>query len=171
MIKVSVDSETGEPDGKWPPAFKFKVKKQNNKFTCNVFDSSKNQLNVDDSESDDFVDLNNVLVKGASVNLILKCVSVWLINGKFGVTWQAEQIMVTERPSVSLVGCAFKDDDDDEVPSNDVSNKVEEEEVEQESEKVEDSDDEEEEEEVEEEEPEPEPEPKKKKVVRRKKSE
>ena len=121
MIKVSVDSETGEPDGKWPPSFKFKVKKQNNKFTCNVFDSSKNQLNVDDTESEDFVDLKNVLVKGATVNLILKCVSVWLINGKFGVTWQAEQIMVTQKPSVSLTGCAFLKDDDDEVSSNDVA--------------------------------------------------
>ena len=120
MIKVSVDSETGEPDGKWPPAFKFKIKKQNSKFTCNVFDSSKNQLNIDDSTSEDYVDLKTVLVKGSSVNLILKCVSVWLINGKFGVTWQAEQIMVTQKPSLSLSGCAFIQDDDDEVSSNDV---------------------------------------------------
>ena len=161
MIKVSVDSETGEPDGKWPPAFKFKIKKQNSKFTCNVFDSSKNQLNVDNAEAEDFVDLKTVLVKGATVNLILKCVSVWLINGKFGVTWQAEQIMVTQKPSVSLTGCAFLKDDDDEVPSSDVEAAAEQ--------VVDDSDDDEEEEE---EEQEPEPEPKKKKVVRRvKKSE
>ena len=99
----------------------YTLQKQNNKFTCNVFDSSKNQLNVDDTESEDFVDLKNVLVKGATVNLILKCVSVWLINGKFGVTWQAEQIMVTQKPSVSLTGCAFLKDDDDEVSSNDVA--------------------------------------------------
>ena len=167
MIKVSVDSETGEPDGKWPPAFKFKIKKQNSKFTCNVFDSSKNQLNVDNAEAEDFVDLKTVLVKGATVNLILKCVSVWLINGKFGVTWQAEQIMVTQKPSVSLSGCAFIQDDDDEVPSNDVA-------AEQ---VVEDSDDDDEEEQVDDEEedpepvPEPEPEPKKKKIRRVKKAE
>ena len=165
MIKVSVDSETGEPDGKWPPAFKFKIKKQNSKFTCNVFDSSKNQLNVDNNEAEDFVDLKTVLVKGATVNLILKCVSVWLINGKFGVTWQAEQIMVTQKPSVSLNGCAFLNEDDDEVPSND----LEAEQVVDDSEEEEEAEEEEaEEEEV----PEPEPEPKKKKVVRRvKKSE
>ena len=124
MIKVSVDSETGEPDGKWPPAFKFKIKKQSNKFTCNVFDSLKNQLNVDNTDSEDFVDLKTVLLKGTTVNLILKCVSVWLINGKFGVTWQAEQIMVTQKPSVSLTGCAFIQDDDDEVPSKDISEQV-----------------------------------------------
>ena len=164
MIKVSVDSETGEPDGKWPPAFKFKIKKQNSKFTCNVFDSSKNQLNVDNTESEDFVDLKTVLVKGSTVNLILKCVSVWLINGKFGVTWQAEQIMVTQKPSVSLNGCAFLKDDDDEVPSNDV---VAEQVV---DDSDDDSDDDGEEETVEE--VVEEPEPKKKKVVRRvKKSE
>ena len=167
MIKVSVDSETGEPDGKWPPAFKFKIKKQNSKFTCNVFDSSKNQLNVDNTEAEDFVDLKTVLVKGATVNLILKCVSVWLINGKFGVTWQAEQIMVTQKPSVSLNGCAFLNEDDDEVPSSDVAA----EQVVDDSEDDEEQVDDDEEESVEEEEPEPEPEPKKKKVVRRKKSE
>ena len=168
MVKVSVDSETGEPDGKWPPAFKFKIKKQNSKYTCNVFDSSKNQLNVDNTESEDFVDLKNVLVKGATVNLILKCVSVWLINGKFGVTWQAEQIMVTQKPSVSLTGCAFIQDDDDEVPSNDVESQVVDDSDEDDEEQV----DEDEEEEEEEPEPAPEPEPKKKKVVRRvKKSE
>ena len=167
MVKVSVDSETGEPDGKWPPAFKFKIKKQNSKFTCNVFDSSKNQLNVDNTEAEDFVDLKTVLVKGATVNLILKCVSVWLINGKFGVTWQAEQIMVTQKPSVSLNGCAFLNEDDDEVPSNDVvAEQVVDDSEEDEEEQVDDD-----EEESVEEEPEPEPEPKKKKVVRRKKSE
>ena len=166
MIKVSVDSETGEPDGKWPPAFKFKIKKQNNKFTCNVFDSSKNQLNVDDTESEDFVDLKNVLVKGATVNLILKCVSVWLINGKFGVTWQAEQIMVTQKPSVSLTGCAFIQDDDDEVPSKDISEKVDNSEESNEIVDNEDSDNEEEEEEK----PEPVETKPSKKVVRRKKT-
>lgn len=168
MIKVSVDSETGEPDGKWPPAFKFKIKKQNSKFTCNVFDSSKNQLNVDNTEAEDFVDLKTVLVKGSTVNLILKCVSVWLINGKFGVTWQAEQIMVTQKPSVSLNGCAFLNEDDDEVPSNDVVA----EQVVDDSDDDEEQVDDDEEESLDEEEPEPAPEPKKKKVVRRvKKSE
>ena len=75
---------------------------------------------MDNAEAEDFVELKNVLVKGATVNLILKCVSVWLINGKFGVTWQAEQIMVTQKPSVSLSGCAFLKEDDDEVPPNNV---------------------------------------------------
>ena len=76
--------------------------------------------------------------------------------------------MVTERPSVSLNGCAFIQDDDDEVQSNVVSNK---EDVEEVSEKVEDSDEDEDEDDDSDHEPEPEPVPKKKKVVRRKKSE
>ena len=67
------------------------------------------------------------------------------------------------KPSVSLSGCAFINDDDDEVPSNDV---VAEQVVDDSDDDDNDDDDEEEEE------PEPEPEPKKKKVVRRvKKSE
>ena len=48
------------------------------------------------------------------MNIILKCSMVWLINNKFGVTWYAEQIMVTEKVSNSLGnGCAFIDDDDE----------------------------------------------------------
>ena len=104
-------------------------------------------------------------------------------NGKFGVTWQAEQMMVTTKPSVTLKGCAFVDDDDDAVPSNDVASNVvadsDDEYAEanngKEPDKVNDSDDDSDEDSDDDvkEEPAPEPEPvKKKKVVRRvKKSE
>ena len=97
------------------------------------------------------------------MNVILKCSMVWLINNKFGVTWYAEQVKVTEKVSTSLgKACAFIDDDDDEVVNDVVDDVV--------NDVVNDADngdlDSDDETPTEVQEPEPEPEPKKK-VVRR----
>ena len=124
MVKLSTDSETGEPNGKYPPSFKFKIKRKDNLHECSVYDSNKSVYNIDNEDGDNFVNLESILVKGASMNVILKCSMVWLINNKFGVTWYGEQIMVTEKVSNSLgSGCAFIDDDDDEQ-SDTVDNSV-----------------------------------------------
>jgi len=115
MVKLSTDSETGEPNGKYPPSFKFKIKRKDGKHECSVYDSNKSVYNIDDKDGDNFVNLEDILVKGAAMTVILKCSMVWLINNKFGVTWYGEQIMVTEKVSSSLGNsCAFLDDDDDE---------------------------------------------------------
>jgi len=125
MIKVSVDSETGEPNGKFPPSFKLKVKKKDGKHECSIYDVDKKSYNVDDKNDPDFVDLESVITKGSTMNVILKCNGIWLINNKFGCTWNAEQIMVTTRPTKALNGCAFIDDEDDEDTAQDtVSEKV-----------------------------------------------
>uniref|UniRef100_A0A6C0C4K4 Uncharacterized protein n=1 Tax=viral metagenome TaxID=1070528 RepID=A0A6C0C4K4_9ZZZZ len=124
MVKLSTDSETGEPNGKYPPSFKFKIKRKDGVHECSVYDSNKSVYNIDNKDDDNFVNLEDILVKGASMNVILKCSMVWLINNKFGVTWYGEQIMVTEKVSSSLgSGCAFIDDDDDEQ-SDTVDNSV-----------------------------------------------
>ena len=159
MVKVSTDSESGEPDGKWPPSFKFKIKKKDGVHDCSVYDPQKNTYNIDEEQGDNFVNLEDILKKGSSMSVILKCSMVWLINNKFGVTWYAEQVKVTEKVSNSLgKACAFIDDDDDEVVNDVVEDAVEE--VEDNNDEV-DSDDE-----TPTEVHEPEPEPKKK-VVRR----
>ena len=123
-IKVSTDSESGEPDGKWPPSFKFKIKRKDEVHDCSVYDPQKNTYNIDDEHGADFVNLEDILKKGSTMNVILKCPTVWLINNKFGVTWYAEQVKVTEKVSKSLgKACAFIEDEDDEVV-NDVVNDV-----------------------------------------------
>ena len=177
MVKLSTDSETGEPNGKYPPSFKFKIKRKDGKHECSVYDSSKSVYNIDSQEDENFVKLEDILVKGASMNVILKCSMVWLINNKFGVTWYGEQIMVTEKVSNSLGnGCAFIDDDDEEVSDTVDTNSGSVEVVDSdedhdqavnpvEAEDVSDSDSGDDEPE-----PEPEPEPVKKKVRRVKKA-
>jgi hypothetical protein len=118
MIKVSVDSETGEPNGKWAPTFAFKVVKRDGKVQCDCYDADKNELAL---SGDGAVDLESMFKKGTKVKMILKCNGLWIASGKFGCTWRAEQIKINS--PIEYSGYAF--DDDDEEESNVVSQSVE----------------------------------------------
>ena len=48
------------------------------------------------------------------MNVVLRCNGIWVINGKFGCTWRAEQLKV-EVSQKSIDGYAFRDDDDDDM--------------------------------------------------------
>jgi len=113
LIKVYTDPETGESTGKFAPTFKFKIVKKDDKHDCSVYDTNKTEFNTNDNTADNFIELDQVLTKGSSMNVILKCNGVWLINGNFGCTFRAEQVMVTTRQSTILRGFGFIQDDDD----------------------------------------------------------
>ena len=166
MVKVSVDSETGEPNGKWAPTFAFKIVKRDGKVQCDCYDSEKNKLEL---EGDNSVDLETMFKKGTKVRMILKCNGLWIASGKFGCTWRAEQIKINS--PIEYSGYAFDDDDEDEGVELTRTDTVSQPEnyVESEEEEEEEAADEEEDEEEDEVEEEPEPEPVKKKVVRKKK--
>ncbi len=166
QIKVSVDSETGEPND-YPPKFTYKVVKRDGKFqNFKIYDNNKKVFDVNKS-TDEPVELTNVVMKGALVKVVLKCNGIWVANGKFGCTWRAEQMRV-KVPEGGLRDFAIlsdsEEEDDDETSS--VTATTDEKPV-----MIEDSDEEEEEVEEEEVEPTPPPEPKKKtRKVRVKKS-
>ena len=149
QIKISVDSETGEPNS-YPPKFTYKVVKRDGKFQrFKIYDNNKKVFDVDKT-TDEPVDFGNVVMKGALVKVVLKCNGIWVANGKFGCTWRAEQMRV-KIPEGGLRDFAIlsdsEEEDDEETPIM-----------------LEDSDEEEEEEEVKVEEPEPEPKKKVRKV-------
>ena len=110
MIKVSVDSETGEPNGKWAPTFAFKIVKRDGKVLCDCYDADKKELVL---EGDDSVDLESMFKKGTKVKMILKCNGLWIASGKFGCTWRAEQVKINS--PIEYSGYAFDDDDDDGI--------------------------------------------------------
>ena len=68
LIKQSLDKDTGEPDGKYPDSFAFKVQKKNDIVNCKVYDSQRNDLLSDPDNN-----LQDVLKKGSKVKAILKC--------------------------------------------------------------------------------------------------
>jgi len=153
QVKVSMDPETGEPNGKYPPKVAFKIIKKDDKVQCKIYDNQKNVFDVN-NETENPVDLLNVIAKGSQIKAVLKCNGIWLANGKFGCTWRAEQVRV-KVPEGGLQDFAIMSDSDDEdegeAPVETTTNLI-------------DDSDEEEEEVVEEVKPTPKP---KKKVTRR----
>ena len=174
MVKVSTDPETGEPNGRYPDSFAFKINKRDGKFKdFAIYDASKNVFDVDGT-TDNPTDITKLIVKGALIKVVMKCNGIWVANGKFGCTWKAEQVRV-KVPEGGLRDFAIMSDSDDSDDEEEVSsgpplarqvstaiNMVEDSSDEEEDKKVmflekDDSDPE----------PEPEPEPEKK-VVKKK---
>ena len=121
QLKVSIDKDSGEPDGKYPPSFTFKITKYDGKSSCDCFDKDKKLMNVDDSSKDDYVNLGSeydpenhdgVFKSGVKVKAILKCNGIWFTQTGFGVIWNATQIRITvpER----FENYSFLDDSSDE---------------------------------------------------------
>jgi hypothetical protein len=149
QIKVSVDSETGEPND-YPPKFTYKAVKRDGKFKdLQVYDENKKVFDINKT-TDEPVEFSNVVMKGALVKVIIRCNGIWVANGKFGCTWRAQQIMV-KVPEGGLQDFAILSDSEEENDDEDSSK----EEVDEKPLMLEDSEEEEEVEKVEEVKPEP----------------
>ena len=128
MKRVSVDAETGEPDGKYPPSFRFKIPKSNGKWNCKVFDHNRKEININEMSNEEVFAL---FPKKSTIKVLLKLTVVWIANGKFGVSWKAEQIKVSKPKT--LEAYAFQDSDEDDsgeaLESDDDDDSSDEEEV------------------------------------------
>ena len=101
-IKRSKDKTTGEFTNKYAPTFKGKLSVWEGSLKCVVFDNNRSKIE------------NNALdqlTRGRSITTIVRCKNIWFINGKFGVSWEFEQIKL-DKPT-NLIGYAFRDDDED----------------------------------------------------------
>lgn len=101
---VKVATENGEPTDKYPPTFKTKVSNYEGKFKVLCFN--------DEKESLDNMDLPNLVGKGQSVRGLVRLSGIWFAGGKFGVTWELQQLKLT--PRAQIKDYAFEDDSDDE---------------------------------------------------------
>ena len=109
MVKVSVDPETQEPNGKWAPSFGFKIVKRDGKVQCDCYNSTKEELVT---SGDGAVDLETMFKKGTKLKMIIKCNGLWISNVGWGCTWRAEQIKIDVPAGFS--GYAFDDSDDED---------------------------------------------------------
>ena len=126
MIKYAVDKETGEPNGKYPPSFTFKVNQYDGDVKCKFFDGDKKAINVNDPDGEDYqkvgicipwkdrmsIPHEGIFKKDTMVKGVLRCKGVWLMNGNFGISWSAEQLRVKGPPGFD--DYAFLDDSDGE---------------------------------------------------------
>lgn len=153
-IKYPKDKETGEIIDKYPPTYRVKLKKnQNGAFRCECYDHA--------TKEDLSIEAIMPKMKGSKITSIANCSGVWLAGGKFGISWNASQLLVAVNTGIKKFAFRDLEDDDDESSpgskdeeittevSNDVDTSDDEEEVVEEEEVEE----EEVEEEVEEEKP------------------
>lgn len=87
-VKFAKDKD-GNPQP-YPPTTKLKLRKVNGDFETKVFDVKGNPYKG--------VPMEDLIVKGAQVTVIMECAGVWFAGSKFGLTWRAKQVVIHRLP-------------------------------------------------------------------------
>jgi hypothetical protein len=109
VIRISKDAN-GNPKP-YPPSFKVALKKRNGSDTFDV------QTYDDQKRPYEGVPLEDLLVKGAQVTVLVQCTGVWFAGSKYGLSWKAVQLRVDKLPE-SIRGFAFADEDGVSAPTS-----------------------------------------------------
>ena len=88
---------------------KLKIPFRDDKFKCKVFHKSGDQIFINGDEPSD--QLENVMVKGARVRCIIRCVGLWCTSN-FMCQWELQRCEI-EVPDTNTV-CSFLPDSDEE---------------------------------------------------------
>lgn len=145
MLKYPKNKETNDPDYSRSPSLTLKIPSWEGEFKGVELYNDERELVFPKDDDEEQGSIGDFIVKGSNVATIIQCGGIWVINGKFGVTWKLFQAVV--KPRTTLGGkchinlsesdktkiASSKVDDENEV---DVTDKME-------TAKVEDSDDEE----------------------------
>ena len=99
----------------YPPTLKVQLRRRNDAFETEVYDENR-QLLKD-------VPLEDVIVKGARLTLLIQCTGVWFAGGKFGLSWKAVQILADSVPQ-RIRGFAFVDEEGDSAVARPVAVKA-----------------------------------------------
>lgn len=106
-VNYPKDKETGEIITKYAPTVKVNLPQRDGEFRAEVYDQNK-----------DRADLKKMTTKGAKVVGLLQCGGVWVIGGKFGVTWRGIQLQVTPQSTISGFSIKAVEGDRIEVDDN-----------------------------------------------------
>lgn len=109
-IKYPKDKETGEIIDKYPPTYRVKLKKnQNGAFRCECYDHA--------TKEDLSIEAIMPKMKGSKITTIANCSGVWLAGGKFGISWNASQLLVAVNTGIKKFAFRDLEDDDEHVSS------------------------------------------------------
>jgi len=100
-VRFSVDAQGVRKP--YPPTLKVQLRKRNEKFEAEVFDDKKRQLTD--------IPLEDVIVKGSVLTVLVQCTGIWFAGGKFGLSWKAVQIRADKVPQTFRGKAAFLDED------------------------------------------------------------
>ena len=101
QVKFARD-KNGNIDERFPPTFKLKVPYKDGRFVPDVFDKTR-----------ELIDLNDVDTKGANITAIIQCTGIWTAGGKYGLGWKIMQMLITPPVSKKF---AFLDLDEEDEP-------------------------------------------------------
>lgn len=97
-VKFAKDKD-GNPQP-YPPTTKLKLRKVNGDFEAKVYDVKGNPYKG--------IPMEDLLVKGAQVTVLMECAGVWFAGSKFGLTWRAKQVVIHRLPERLPEFAAFR---------------------------------------------------------------
>lgn len=106
IVKKSKDKETGEIDGRYPDTIRLKLPFRDGEPKFDIMDMDGNPIKNKDPEK--------LFVKGANLKAIVRSGGVWIVGGKYGVTWTVEKIRVDAPESLDNYSFVADDTDDDD---------------------------------------------------------
>jgi hypothetical protein len=98
-LRFSKDAD-GNPKP-YPPTVKVALKQRDGKFDTRIYDDKKRELTD--------LPMEDILVKGANITVLIECTGVWFAGSKYGISWKAVQIRVDSLPD-RIRGFAFLDE-------------------------------------------------------------
>jgi len=112
-VKYYKDPETGDRSDKYPANYKLKLPYRDDEFKVEAYDNKQNKI-----------DINTVQTKGAKITALVECSGVWVIGGKFGISYKCIQLQI--KPKQTISGFSFKNVEEDKIEGDDDIDEVEE---------------------------------------------
>lgn len=100
-VRFALDKEGNRKP--YPPTVKANLRKKNDEFDVELYDENLKPMSG--------IPLEDVLVKGSVLTVLIQCTSVWFAGAKFGLSWKATQIRADKVPQNFRGKPAFLDDD------------------------------------------------------------
>lgn len=94
-------------DEKYAKYIKVKAPCVDGEFQFPVYDSNKTKMSINTLEE-------RAMMKGASIQAIIQCTGIWIVDKKFGCNWKVLQMKVSMPNRSRIPDYAFADDDGDE---------------------------------------------------------
>ena len=100
MLKYPKNKETNDPDYSRSPTLTVKIPSWEGEFKGVELYNEDRELvfpKIDEEQGS----ISDFIVKGSNVATIIQCGGIYVINGKFGVTWKLFQAVVKPRTTLS----------------------------------------------------------------------
>ena len=89
-LKISKDKDG--KDAGYPPNMKIKLRQTDGQFTAKFYDVNRQPYDLNKTP------IQDLLVKGVQVTVIMECTGVWFATPKYGLTWVAKQVLIHDLP-------------------------------------------------------------------------